>query len=341
MRKWIGYQKGINLGGWLSQCVHTKEHYDTFITESDIKTIAGWGLDHVRLPIDYNLIQDNKGDFIESGFAYIDSCIDWCGKYGLNMVLDLHKTCGYSFDEGEQEFGFFQSDEMIARFKKLWDKLAQRYGKFSGRLAFELLNEVVSEEDNAPWMKIAEDTIRIIRGCAPDIKILVGSYMNNSAKTVKCITVPVDENIVFNFHCYDPLLFTHQGAYWIKNMPADYRLSYPMSKEKFTEAVLAFDPKMDAMDDLVPDQGFCPEFFRRFLAEAIRTAEDKDVMLYCGEYGVIELCDPESLKNWFTDIHAVFEEFGIGRAVWSYKKMDFGISDSTAKVLLEDPLKYL
>lgn len=341
MRKWIGYQKGINLGGWLSQCVHTKEHYDTFITESDIKTIAGWGLDHVRLPIDYNLIQDNKGDFIESGFAYIDSCIDWCGKYGLNMVLDLHKTCGYSFDEGEQEFGFFQSDEMIARFKKLWDKLAQKYGKFSGRLAFELLNEVVSEEDNAPWMKIAEDTIKIIRSYAPDIKILVGSYMNNSAKTVKCITVPVDENIVFNFHCYDPLLFTHQGAYWIKNMPADYRLAYPMSKEKYIEEALGCPSHMDPMYDLIPDQGFCPEFFRRFLAEAIRTAEDKDVMLYCGEYGVIELCDPDSLKNWFTDIHAVFEEFGIGRAVWSYKKMDFGISDSTAKVLLEDPLKYL
>lgn len=341
MRKWIGYQKGINLGGWLSQCVHTKEHYDTFITESDIKTIAGWGLDHVRLPIDYNLIQDNNGDFIESGFAYIDSCIDWCGKYGLNMVLDLHKTCGYSFDEGEQEFGFFQSDEKIARFKKLWDKLAQRYGKFSSRLAFELLNEVVSEEDNAPWMKIAEDTIKIIRSYAPDVKILVGSYMNNSAKTVKCITVPVDENIVFNFHCYDPLLFTHQGAYWIKNMPADYRLAYPMSKEKYIEEALGCPAPMDPMYDLVPDQGFCPEFFRRFLAEAIKTAEEKGVMLYCGEYGVIELCDPDSLKNWFTDVHAVFEEFGIGRAVWSYKKMDFGISDCTAKVLLEDPLKYL
>ena len=38
-----GYQKGINLGGWLSQCVsYTKEHFDTFILEDDIKKIAGW-----------------------------------------------------------------------------------------------------------------------------------------------------------------------------------------------------------------------------------------------------------------------------------------------------------
>ena len=42
MKKWNGYQRGINLGGWLSQNVLTKEHCDTFITESDIEKIGGW-----------------------------------------------------------------------------------------------------------------------------------------------------------------------------------------------------------------------------------------------------------------------------------------------------------
>lgn len=50
MRVLEGYQRGINLGGWLSQCVsYTKEHFDTFILEDDIKKIAGWGMDHIRL----------------------------------------------------------------------------------------------------------------------------------------------------------------------------------------------------------------------------------------------------------------------------------------------------
>jgi hypothetical protein len=31
MREVRGLMHGINFGGWLSQCVHTKEHYDTFI----------------------------------------------------------------------------------------------------------------------------------------------------------------------------------------------------------------------------------------------------------------------------------------------------------------------
>ena len=31
MKKFKGYMHGINLGGWLSQCDHTKERYDNFI----------------------------------------------------------------------------------------------------------------------------------------------------------------------------------------------------------------------------------------------------------------------------------------------------------------------
>ena len=56
MKEFIGYKKGINLGGWLSQCNHCREHYDSFINESDIRRISEWGLDHIRLPVDYELV---------------------------------------------------------------------------------------------------------------------------------------------------------------------------------------------------------------------------------------------------------------------------------------------
>ena len=44
-------ERGINLGGYLSQCVHNTEHYDAFIQEEDIRKIASMGFDHVRLEI--------------------------------------------------------------------------------------------------------------------------------------------------------------------------------------------------------------------------------------------------------------------------------------------------
>ena len=78
MRTLDGFKKGVNLGGWLSQGPLDKEHLDTFITEKDIARIASWGLDHVRLPIDYDNFENEDGSDKEYGYAYIDSCIEWC-----------------------------------------------------------------------------------------------------------------------------------------------------------------------------------------------------------------------------------------------------------------------
>ena len=49
MKAWKGYMRGINLGGWISQCPREQSHYDSFISEKDIQAIASWGLDHIRL----------------------------------------------------------------------------------------------------------------------------------------------------------------------------------------------------------------------------------------------------------------------------------------------------
>ena len=49
--------------------------------------------------------------------------------------------------------------------------------------------------------------------------------------------------------------------------------------------------------------------------------------LYCGEYGVIDRAKPEDTVLWFRKIHDCFERHGIARCAWSYKEMDFGLSD--------------
>ena len=60
MRKFEGFYRGINLGGWLSQGSLAKEHLDTFITEEDIIKIKSMGIDHIRIPVDFELIEDDK-----------------------------------------------------------------------------------------------------------------------------------------------------------------------------------------------------------------------------------------------------------------------------------------
>ena len=304
-----GFYKGVNLGGWFSQCDYSTERLNHFITEQDFGKIASWGADHVRIPVDYNVLER------EDGFSRIDDAIRLGQKYGLNTVLDLHKTAGFSFDTyGENEHGFFDDEQYQEQFYQLWERFAQHYA--GQPVAFELLNEVTDKEFLPAWNRIASACIRRIRKFAPENLILVGSYENNSAKTVQYLDIPDDENLVYNMHCYEPLKFTHQGAYWTEAINPEQRF-------------------------LFSESNITPEYFEHLFSSAIDKAKKHHTVLYCGEYGVIDRVSPEDTLAWFRTIHDVFEKHHIARCAWSYKEMDFGLSDDRLHSVREEILKNL
>ena len=310
MLKKMGIYRGVNLGGWLSQCDYSDERLNTFIVEADFARIASWGLDHVRIPVDYNVLDDGRG------FEKLDWAADMCKKYGLKMVLDLHKTAGFSFDQGEKEEGFFENEKYQQYFYDLWEELARRYGDQKEWMVFELLNEVTEQRFIDTWNRIAGETIRRIRAIAPDVLVLVGSYWNNSAESVKDLAAPADDRVLYNFHCYEPLAFTHQGAPWVPALPIDQRIVFE-------------------------DSGADPAYFEGLFASALEAAEKNHTTLYCGEYGVIDRARPEDAVKWLQAINQVFEKHGIARALWSYKQMDFGIGDPRMDGVRKDALKYM
>lgn len=327
MRIVEGYQKGINLGGWLSQGSLNKAHLDTFIQESDIEKIASWGADHVRLPLDYENIEYEDGRTKEEGFQYIDNCIAWCRKHHLNLVLDLHKTYGYIFDDPDYSSEFFHSEALQQRFLSIWEKIITRYAKDSDMMMFELLNEVVPADVVDEWNDLSQRGIRLIRKYAPTAKILYGGVCYNAVTSIKKLLPPADENIVYNFHCYEPLLFTHQTAQWVEGMPADFHINYPGNFDAYMQISKTIK---GTMNGALAEEGLNltslgPDFFEKMFLDGIQAAEHFDVPLYCGEYGVIDQAPPEDTVRWFHDINSVFKKYSIGRAVWTYKEMDFGI----------------
>lgn len=312
-----GFYRGVNLGGWLSQCDYSEERLNYFITESDFEKIASWGLDHVRIPVDYNILENADGTYKEDGFDRIAGALTFCRKYHLNMVIDLHKTAGFSFDDySENEHGFFESVDFQERFYRLWEEIARHFGTYSDCVAFELLNEVTDKSYITVWNQVVRKCIARIRKIAPDTLILVGSYWNNSASAVKDLDPPFDDKVIYNMHCYEPLKFTHQGAYWTDMINREDRVS-------FTES------------------GSTPEFFDSMFASAIQKAQENHTELYCGEYGVIDIASPEDTLAWYQTIHSVFEKYGIARCAWSYKEMDFGLSDSRMDTVREELMKNL
>ncbi len=311
-----GYKKGINLGGWFSQCDYSEERLNGFITEEDFAKIASWGFDHVRLPVDYNVIQDGSGNMLEKGLARIDRAVTFCEKNGLKMVLDLHKTPGFSFDPQEQELGFFASEKYQELFYRIWESFSVRYGRRADMM-FDLLNEITDPEFLPAWIRISDECIRRIRKNAPETPILLGSYYHNSASAVKDLPAPPDSNVLYSFHCYEPQRYTHQGAYWEAGLrDISERISFEES-------------------------GATAAMFEELLSTAIEKAAAEGTELYCGEYGVIDIVPPEDALCWFKTINKVFENHRIGRCLWSYKEMDFGFADTRMDAVRPELLKYI
>ena len=154
----FGFYRGVNLGGWFSQCDYSEERLDRFITERDMDVIAGWGLDHVRIPMDYNVLETEDGELNEQGFDRIARAVKWSLTRGLRVVLDLHKTAGYSFDSGEKEEGFFK----LSMRSKDCVNVAKLCAEFGGggheRAAGAHFHEALS----SCWPKVKEACIKAL-----------------------------------------------------------------------------------------------------------------------------------------------------------------------------------
>lgn len=314
-------KRGMNFGGWFSQCPINEDHYESFLSEKDVEWVAANGFDHIRLPVDYEYLSSEKH------FKQLDDFFACCQKNKLNVILDLHKAPGYDFNQagdGSDYLPLFKYRSVQEQFIEIWVELAKRYSKFDN-VAFELLNEVVDERYIRPWNRLIRKTVKAIRSITKESTIIYGGALWNSALTVCKLQKPVSDNIIFTFHYYEPLLFTHQKAYWVKTMNPELTVEYPGDIDwyKTESAKLGLQGKPIQVYN---GKEIGKDFHRQFIDGAIQAAKKRGVSLYCGEFGVIDRAPVKSTENWFNDVIQTFEENEIGYSVWNYKELDFGLT---------------
>ena len=182
---------------------------DGFITEADIASIAGSGFDHVRLPINSRVIQDDDGEPIEAGYALIDRLIEWCRTHGLWVLLDLHGApggqTGTNIDDSPRGLPeLFMSDRYRELTVRLWRDLAARYAGETVVLGYDLLNEPIPNEwqdvYGAELAALYRELTTVIRAVDPDHLIMYeGSHW---ATNWSIFTDVWDENSCLQFHKY-------------------------------------------------------------------------------------------------------------------------------------------
>jgi len=219
---------GTNISHWLSQSTLDRDIMKKVFTQADVQRIAGWGMDHIRLPVDFPLIENEgwPGKFSEEGLSWIDRAIDWCEASGLWCIVDMHVLPGHVFMYKYRAINSLFADRSptFQRACDLWRMLARRYhGK---KVVFEILNEPVAA-DSELWNTCCAALHAVIRHETSDQWIMVPS--NEWDHTVNFVDLAhLDDNkTIYTFHFYEPHLFTHQNAWWIPYMEKLERASVP------------------------------------------------------------------------------------------------------------------
>lgn len=329
MKKFIGFEHGMGIGGWLTNykrfnvlpqekrlhlTIGDFEHFAEYITEEDVKYIASLGMDHIRLGFDQIVVEESPYVYREEIFLHIDNFISWCEKYNLNIVLNLHKAIG-NYCDIEEDIQLLDNDELQNRFIALWIEFEKRYYN-KNNIAFEILNEV-RNVDPKKWNNLAEKTVEELRKFNITRKIIIGSTCWNSPDTLKELKVYNDENVIYTFHMYSPFEFTHQiGVLQTSPLYYNRKMPYPCDIERYKDYHKTLFNNEHMYSDL---EKMDIKFIRKAISSAIDfIKQNPDKILWCGEFGTIRHADIKWRENWMRDVITIFKENDIPYCVWNY-----------------------
>lgn len=119
--------------------------------EGDIRTMAEMGYNSVRLPVTSWLFLPEEPEirFNEDSFEMLNQILDWCEKYRIYAILDMHGAPGgqsaLPCDDGIDNVPhLFLEPESRERAMILWEEFARRFKDRWIIGAYDLLNEPLS-----------------------------------------------------------------------------------------------------------------------------------------------------------------------------------------------------
>ena len=317
---------GTNISHWLSQSRLDHEQRKTFFTRDDVRQLADWGFDHLRLPIDESVMYDQADQADPRAWAFMDRAIDWASEAGMKVIVDLHILRGHHFHEDLP--ALFTDDAAVARFVTIWRELADHPAdRPTDAVAFELLNEPKAP-DNASWNRVWREAYQAIRATQPDRTIVIGPNHYQIAPNAPDLAIGDDGPQIVSFHFYGPMAVTHYRASWAPPLDEyDGPVRYPGQPIADADLADATPAVRRMMSETDANQPFDPNAMRALIEPALKLRERTGVRLHCGEFGCRTIVPLETRRRWYGDLIGLFVEHEIGYANWDYRG-GFGLIDA-------------
>ncbi len=287
--------------------------------EFDFATMAEWGFDFVRLPLNYWAWGDPKDWSVirEAPLKEIDRAIELGRQYGIHVNLNFHRCPGYCINgrELEQADLFTGTAAQRQRAEEAvvlhWQAFARRYkGIPNRRVSFDLINEPPKMRSyegylEERYVEIVTRLVAAIREVDPG-RLIVADGINIGQSPVMGIA---GLGIVQSTRGYLPKAVSHYTATWV---PAD----------EFESTLLPTWPLKDAKGDVWDKARLHREYI-----EPYRPLVARGVQVHVGEWGCFNRTPHAVALAWMADSLSLWKDAGWGFSLWNLRG-SFGVLDS-------------
>ncbi len=286
--------------------------------DSAYKGLRKLGITFVRLPVAEPSLKLDDAQLQPKALNALRCDITSLLNNGLAVVLDFHPS-KYLKPVIAKE----SPEDLEARLISYWTILQGIVSDLpTDKIYISILNE--PPRGIKGWWEIQGRLVGALRTLFLENTFVVtasqGSYRDYSEK----LPYP-DKNVVYDFHFYKPLFFTHHNASWIKT-PLDPRektdkLRYPSAQE---------EEKADGYPKMAKYVGenWNKEKLAQILQDGpIAWSKNTGARIVCLEFGVYKYSvDKSSRARWLRDVRELFEANDIPWAMWDYNG-GFGLYD--------------
>ncbi|HLJ70870.1 MAG TPA: cellulase family glycosylhydrolase [Roseiarcus sp.] len=292
------------------------------------------GMSHVRLPFlgEAAMARFAERDRIKTALDDLDRALDLLLDLDFAVSVDMHP--GGDF----QRLHRAEPDVAYDALAEAWRIIAARIARRPPERVFaELLNE--PNVDDAIWREQAARLAAALRADLPATTLIAGPAPYQRVEALAAWRPLDDGNVVYAFHYYDPMLFTHQGMTWDPSDPLSRLAGVPYPARRGDPSIARLVETLKERGDTLLVDAFDRALARPWTKETIEAqfaplaawsrAHSAPVIL--NEFGVLRFKAPRAARlEWLRDVREAAEASGFGWAHWDYRE-GFGLLDEQGR----------
>lgn len=219
--EWFVKGGGIDCGSLAGKL---KPNYD-YCNENLYKEHAALGCNTIRLTFNWEIFfkGTNANRFNDDGFDFIAKNVEWAKKYGIRIILNMHRIPGVAVGVTKDP-EIFWSKTYQNRWIVAWREIARRFSNEPVILGYSFWNEQCApledsqKESEKVYGELYQKCIDAVRTVDKKHMIICeqvfgrkNEYGQYGDTVFPAFPALKEQNIMYEFHEYAPLDYTYQG----------------------------------------------------------------------------------------------------------------------------------